>query len=262
MGERNMPVRVIGVVAGVFVLLAAIQIWLHQAEQSEPGDNQPSFSPTEIEGKGQKINIGGGEGSPTGASPELDRLTREKIRRLRNGSVSERRRAALQLTFNPHPAAEEALLDGLDDPERQVAEQCSQALLEVWRSSDSAVAGLLLERALEAYETGRWDAALRQLNDTSRLDPDISEVYRLKARIWIRRGKPDKALKNAQKAISLQEKHFRAHYLAARSYAEKGQVEKGKEQLKEALAIYPAFEEAMKLKEKLDSGAVTAANGD
>lgn len=261
MADREITARVIALVSVGFVLLVAIQIWLHQTDQPEQTGNQPTFSPTEIKGKEQNLRIGGEDEDRARAVANVDELTREKIQNLREGSVPERRSAALQLTFDPHPAAERALLEGLDDPDRHVAEQCAQALLEVWRSSDSAVASRLLDRALEAYESGRWDAALRHLKDTRRLDPEISEVYRLKARIWMRRDQPDRALKNAKKALSLEKRHFRARYLVARCYARQGEKEKGLQQLEKALEIYPYFEEARNFKKELSSGGSETAQG-
>ena len=253
MGEREISGRVIGLVIGGFVLLVGIQVWLHQAEQAEATRNGPTFSPTEIKETGEEIDIGGDERT-SAESPRVDEATRRKIRKLRNGDVSERRSAALQLSFRPHPAAEQVLLDGLEDPDREVAEQCSQGLLKLWRTSDSAVAGKLMERALKAYERGRWDAALRHLNNAGKLDPDISEVYRLKGRIWFRRNSPDKALENAKKAISLQPNHFQARFLMARCYMKQDREDEALRQLQEALEIYPYFTEATQLKESLTSG--------
>ncbi len=259
MSDSEISGRLIGLVAVGFVLLVGLQIWLHQADQAEPRQDEPMFSPTKIEETGQEIDIGGEGDSSSGPPSSVDDLTRRKIRKLRNGDVSDRRSAALRLTFRPHPAAEGALLDGLQDPDRQVAEQCSQALLKLWRISGSAVANQRLELAFGAYERGRWDAALRHLHDICKLDPDISEVYRLKAKIWLRRNKPEKALKNATKAISLQENHFRARFLMARSYLQQGKEEEARRELNRVLSIYPYFEEAAQLQKKLNSEGQNSA---
>jgi len=253
MSETEISGRLIGLVAVGFVLLVGLQVWLHQADQGESGQDGPTFSATEIEETGQKIDIGGSDDATPGRSWDVGELTRRKIRDLRSGDVSERRDAALRLTFRPHPAAEPALLAGLKDPDRQVAEQCSQALLKLWRTSDSAVASQRLDRAFDTYERGRWDASLRYLDDIHKLAPDISEAYRLKAKIWLRRNKPAKALKNAKKAVSLQENHFRARFLMARSYLKQGKKEEARRELNRVLSTYPYFEEAAQRKKELNA---------
>ena len=250
MADKKISARVIGVIAGGFVLLVAVQLWLHQAEQAGNSPDQPTFSPAEVEGVDQQIALGDEQDRRPGR-PTADELTRRKIKKLRNGTVSERRSAAVRLTFHPHPAAEEALLAGLKDRDRHVREQCAQALLKVWRISDSRAAEKLLSRALNAYERGRWDAALTHLNDCSRMDPDIPEVYRLRARIWLRRNRPQKALADAKRALSLEQNHFRAHYLAARALLKQGKKQKARQKIERALAIYSSFDEARSLRKKL-----------
>lgn len=60
---------------------------------------------------------------------------------------------------------------------------------------------------------------------------------------------------DAEKALSLEENHFRAHYLMARVFKKQGKMEKAQRRLERALAIYPSFDEARSLLKKLRSGS-------
>jgi tetratricopeptide (TPR) repeat protein len=79
-----------------------------------------------------------------------------------------------------------------------------------WSQSGSPAMDLLLMRAESAMETGRFELALRFLDDLVRLAPDFAEGWNKRATVYFLLGEYGRSVADIQRTLALEQRHFGA----------------------------------------------------
>lgn len=246
METKSISSKAIGGIVAAFLIFAIVHIWWQSTgkeEQTEEG--QAVVTRSDVEGD-QTLEITGPDTTDedAGRRREVERL----VKVLKDSSDTQKRRsAALRLYYFADNQIEGLLLECITDEDRIVAQRCEKSLSKIWQSSTSPSASRFLEQALSAMHVGNYDKALSRLGLCEKLDPDIPDMYRLKALILLELDKRQEAQKAAQQAIKLKPMNFHAHYQLALCHVEGGSPEKAIPHLEKALRLYPWFDEAKKL---------------
>ncbi len=256
--RTSIPGKALLTVIGAFLALAVLFVWMHASEDRQRAEEEGiAVGPAEIDGAEQQSRLTVGrslssEDFERGRKLEVQRM----VDKLRRGSLSERKRAALRLQSVANETAEPALLTALGDPQEDpvVAARCARALIEMWRRTPSRFAGRVFAQALADYDAADYEAALEAFNMCEReLRAAIPEMYRLRAEIHLAQGRVDEAIGDCLTALCLKEQNFMAHYVQARCYLAKRRGKEALEEANSALRIYPNFEQAVQLKLEIES---------
>jgi len=262
-------------IAVVFLALVAVHLrWGGEDGAAEqPEEPRPSLSQVQIDSGGQAVEIDLRD-LPTRS--DIERLMEGYAYVLRTGDQDERRTTAIQLAYIANEPREyekilqvskpvlervrQALLAGLNDPDARVDANCREALVGLWRVSDSAPALERFASGLTAYTAGDYDAALEQFQAAEKLQsappPDL---HRMMAQVYLAQSRPDQAIAQCRLALQAEPKHFLALHVLAEAQAQSDHPEKARAALERALAIYKRFPEALKLREQIAAGPQTAA---
>jgi len=254
MASRAITGRAVAFLVVAFLLLVAVHLLWQDAEEGPSEEKSPSLRVTTVKIEGQEAEglLGGEDSSARDARRALERRELERqLRRLKSGDIAERRDAAFRLVFIADRSCTVALLAGLKDADAKVADRCAKALTRLWRTSRSPAAQRLFKSGLAAYQAGRADEALQMFTRAAELDDSICELYRLRAEIWLDKSRPDQALDDCKRAILVEKNNFHARYLAALCYLEMGDHDKAMQSITESLVIYPHFEQARALQERI-----------
>ena len=253
--ERHMGLTVTLVVTAFLVLIALLLWWQRSEAESAPA-LEVRMAPTQIEGEQGRLQIGD---SKPGSEDERERVRREELRRAldvlsREADSAARRSAALRLRYLADRSAEPVLVRLLNDSDEVVAQRCADALVELWQQSASPRVNQFLRQALAAYEATDYQMALDLLNACVELDPNVPDLYRLRAEVQLELSRPREALQDCQRALGLKPSHFLAHYVQARCHMKLGDGQAALASVHAALRIYDSFPKAKLLKEEILSG--------
>jgi tetratricopeptide (TPR) repeat protein len=253
METKSISSKVIGGIAVAFLIFAIVQIWWQSTEKEEQiEEGQAVVARSDVEGE-RTLEITGSDAT------DEDAARRREVERLvkvleDSADIQKRRSAALRLYYFADAQIEDVLLECIADEDRTVAQRCEKSLSKIWQSSTSPSASRFLEQALSAMHIGNYDKALSRLELCEKLDPDIPDLYRLKALIQRNLGKIQEARKAAQEAIRLKPMNFHAHYQLALCHVESGSPDEAIPHLEKALRLYPWFDEAKKLLDDIKNG--------
>jgi tetratricopeptide (TPR) repeat protein len=122
------------------------------------------------------------------------------------------------------------------DEESQVIEQ---SIWKLWFASDSPTADVLIAQAVKAMEARETDAALTILDNLIAVHPDFMEAWNRRATLYFMLGKYDESLKDVDKVLDLEPRHFGA--LAGRGMIlrEKGDFAGARRAFQDALEVNP-----------------------
>ena len=234
----------------VFLALAALILWWLRVEEDGERAGEIVMGSAEIEGEPTDLQLEAGRG-PVAA--DRARSRREEMQRLcrvllAGADLSQRRSAALRLQYLADDSAEEALRKGLLDEDGLVSRRCAKALESLWQQSDSASVNRLFQQGLAACEAGRYDEALERFEMCVQLDPDIADLYRLRAEILLETGRPEEAVRACREALRREQHHFLAHYVLARCHMDLRDGDAALDSVNRALEIYPDYPAALQLK--------------
>ncbi len=124
-----------------------------------------------------------------------------------------------QLDSRPQSPADEAVLRRarLDALFARLARNDSTGWLSVqneiwaqWSQSDSPAMDLLLRRAESAMESGRFELALRFLDDLVRLAPDFAEGWNKRATVYFLLEEYGHSVADIEHTLALEPRHFGA----------------------------------------------------
>ena len=79
-----------------------------------------------------------------------------------------------------------------------------------WSQSGSPAMDLLLRRAESAMENGRFELALRFLDDLVRLAPDFAEGWHKRATVYFLLGEYGRSVADIERTLALEQRHFGA----------------------------------------------------
>ncbi len=153
------------------------------------------------------------------------------------------------------------LLDGLharlylakDGPQARII---ARTIRELWLKAGTDTAVLLISQADKALKAGHGGVAMRILDLVVRRWPDYAEAWNQRAVARYMLGDAKGALRDLDKVLSLEPRHFEALFTRAAILQELGRQDAAMEAYRAALLIYPGMipaREALKALElKLD----------
>ena len=267
MPSEEVPARAIIFIVLVFLVLVLVQVrWgFREGDRTEPDEQGPRLSHIQIAEDDQVVDL-----APESllTRRELAELMEGRIRSLAGRKTNERRVAAIQLAYMTNDPrehekllrlgeellerAEDALLKGLQDTDEAVAKSCREALVGLWRISDSTAAGEHFRQGLAAVEARQWDLALQTFESIEGLAGSVPpDLYRMKAEVYLAKSLPEQALAECLHALQAEPRHFMAFYVLARAYAQNAEYDDANRALNKALSIYTDFPEALRLRARI-----------
>ncbi|MFW6456725.1 MAG: tetratricopeptide repeat protein [Planctomycetota bacterium] len=252
MDTERIPGKAITVAVVLVVLLAGVHLWWEEEEREENGaGGDMVIEETQLGVDGQQLRFETPDKSDNKARSEEAQQLLQIL--ASDAPIQKRRSAALRLQYLADRTAEKPLLKSLKSEDEVIARRCSETLLELWQRSESPSVNRLMKQGMAAFEDGKYQEAMRRYDMCRELDPEVSDLYRLRAEILLFWGKTDEALHSVQKALDIQPKNFMAHYVCAQAHLSQQEGDKALSQVKQALDIYPGFEMAQDLKDKIIS---------
>ncbi len=136
--------------------------------------------------------------------------------------------------------------------EAQIAER---AIWQLWMSSDSPTAELLLKQAAEAMNKADFEAALAILDRLVAVHPDFTEAWNKRATLYFMMGRFEDSLADIDKVLDLEPRHFGALSGRGMIYRKEGKFSDALAAFHDALAVNPnmgTVKDAVKELEKLE----------
>ncbi len=264
MSAEPLHPRVLLLMGAVFLALVVMHLWVGDEGNNRTGAvGVPQLTGMSITEENDQVDI-----RPQESTSALEELTTSRTYLLLNGEANEKRVTAIQLaemTADPPQAMRlvtlsaetreglrEACLRGLNDPDVVVSSNCRDALLGMWRLSNSVAVVEQFMRGLQAYEQGRLDAAMESFERAERLQGFVPpDLYRMKAQVYLARAMHEEALVQCKRALEIEPSHFRALLVAAQAEAQLGDDEQALALLEVALRVYGSFLEARQLRQDI-----------
>tara|TARA_B100000686_G_C16681469_1_gene912205 strand:+ start:465 stop:1022 length:558 start_codon:yes stop_codon:yes gene_type:complete len=81
---------------------------------------------------------------------------------------------------------------------------------EIWTQSDSDTVDLLMEKGLGALQQRNFDIALTMFNSIVEIKPDFAEGWNKRATLYYLMGRHEESLKDIDRVIQLEPRHFGA----------------------------------------------------
>lgn len=119
-----------------------------------------------------------------------------------------------------------------------------ETIEQIWRTSESDTANLLMSRATRLIEESDPELALKILDATIDLDPEVAEAYYLRARMAFEQRDWSGALLDLKRVIERDPKHYRALNDLGIALFELGQRKEALDAFRKAVAVNPFLEQA------------------
>jgi tetratricopeptide (TPR) repeat protein len=150
----------------------------------------------------------------------------------------------------------DALFEELRTGEAGDAEAVAAEIDTIWTDSQSDTVDLLVARALESLDAGRYDLAEALLDHAVGLSPNFAQAHALRGAARSARGEQAGAIEDFSRAIELEPRHFEARIALAEIMLAGGDEAGAYAMLQKALEWNPheehARERARALRQKLD----------
>jgi len=261
--------KVVLLIAGAFLLLVAFQVWLGAEKPADVDEVGPQLARIELSEPGEELKL-----TREMTAAELEELTKSRIYLLENGEINERRATAIQIALTVADPLEsdrylrmpdnlkgrlrKALFDGLNAQDPVVSSKCREALLGIWRTSDSVAATERFQEGLAAWDAGTLEDALEIFQSVERLRGSVPpDLYRMKAEVYLAQSRLEEALEECRRALEVEPRNFEALRVVARIRARAGDHERAMTALDTALQIYNRFPAAKQLRQELMSRRAT-----
>lgn len=112
---------------------------------------------------------------------------------------------------NERKAAIDQLLGALKTaPSEQAASMVEDQLQQAWLQSGSAAVTLLMSRGLRLGQSGQDDDAAESFSDAITLQPDVAEAWRQRAIVRYHAGDVTGAVRDLQETVRLEPRNFLA----------------------------------------------------
>ncbi len=115
-----------------------------------------------------------------------------------------------------------------------------QARIDARRRMDSVNAELTYDQAEQAFKTGQFDVALKNINKCVEVMPDRPKYHLLQGRIHLETHRLEKAIESFQSALEHQSDFADAHYFSGIVYQRWSDDEKAYEQYRAAYELEPS----------------------
>jgi tetratricopeptide (TPR) repeat protein len=165
----------------------------------------------------------------------------EALERLRNGSVTEKRGAAIALASIGDGGAAPALVEALASDDPVLVGLAERALWDIWCRSGIPEVDALLREGIAAIERKNYDSAIALFSAAIRLGPDFPEGYNKRATAYYLAGKPRMAISDCEATLRLNPRHFGAASGQGLCHMALGEFEKAEACFRRAMAIHPGL---------------------
>ena len=125
-----------------------------------------------------------------------------------------------------------------------MAEPIMQAIEELWTVSGSDTVDLLMSRATQFANESEIDLSLSILDAVVDIAPREAEVWYLRSKVNLLKGKPERALADLRRALSLDPKHYLAINDLGLVLERLGAKKEALEAYRRALAVNPFLDDA------------------
>ena len=133
------------------------------------------------------------------------------------------------------------------------AQRTEQSIWSLWMTSDSPTADALLAQAMKASAANETAAALSILDRVITVHPDYAEAWNKRATIYFLIGRYNDSLKDIDKVLELEPRHFGA--LAGRGMIKRqqGDLAAARAAFEEALSYNPHMDGVKRALEEIES---------
>jgi tetratricopeptide (TPR) repeat protein len=129
-------------------------------------------------------------------------------------------------------------------PNAESAEPIMKTIEELWTISGSDTVDLLMSRAAQFANAAEIDLSLAILDAVVDIAPNEAEAWYLRAKVNVLQGKPERALSDLRRALSIDAKHYRAITDLGLVLEQLGAKKEALEAYRRALAVNPYLEDA------------------
>jgi tetratricopeptide (TPR) repeat protein len=137
-------------------------------------------------------------------------------------------------------------------PDIGAARALMKTIEQVWRTSESDTANLLMSRAERLIKENDPELALKILDATVDVVPDVAEAYYMRARMAFEQRDYKRAVPDLKRAIELDPKHYKALNDLGIAQFELGERKEALANFRKAVAVNPFLEQAMREVELLE----------
>lgn len=132
------------------------------------------------------------------------------------------------------------------------AQELMRTIEQLWRASESDTANLLMSRAHRLIRENDPELALKILDATIDVAPDVAEPYYMRARMKFEQRDWGGALPDLKLAVERDPKHYKALNDLGIAQFELGQRKEALESFRKAVAVNPFMEQAKREVELLE----------
>jgi len=160
--------------------------------------------------------------------------------------------SGLILISNPDFGPSDKMFDDLlAAPNEEEAKDQAHDIWSAWMESGSDAADLVMERAVNAQAAGRLELARALYDRVIAIQPDYAEAWHRRASLFLETQAIDEALRDLNETIRLEPRHFGAWVVLGGVLEALGAKQEAIEAYEEALKIYPEMPTATSAIERL-----------
>lgn len=146
----------------------------------------------------------------------------------------------------------DALLKQLEAAtDEKAASVIEEAVWQLWLHSGSDTVDLLMSRVIAAMKADDYSLALELLNHIVKLKPDYAEGWNKRATVFFYLRDYASSLRDVERTLSLEPRHFGALAGLGLIFQELGQREQALKAFRRALAVHPYLSAVRKAEKKL-----------
>lgn len=140
------------------------------------------------------------------------------------------------------------------------AQQLEREIWRTWLESGDEAVDAELKAGIESMQNGRLDEAIERFSEVIDMSPEFAEGWNKRATAYYLNGELAKSMRDIQKTLSLEPRHFGAISGMGLIFLQRGDERAALDAFEEVLKIYPAAPGASKhaerLREKLEGQGI------
>jgi len=140
------------------------------------------------------------------------------------------------------------------------AQQLESEIWRTWLESGDSEVNAVMRQGIEAMSDRELDTAIDQFSEAIDMAPDFAEAWNKRATAHYLNGEPVQSMRDIQKTLSLEPRHFGAISGMGLIFLQRGDERSALEAFERVLDIYPlapgAGRRAEQLREKLEGHGV------
>lgn len=133
------------------------------------------------------------------------------------------------------------------------AQRTEQSIWNLWMTSDSPTADVLLAQAMKASAAKETGVALAILDNVIEIHPDYAEAWNKRATVYFLIGRYNDSLKDIEKVLELEPRHFGALSGLGMIKRQQGNLAAARAAFSEALSFNPHLDAVKRALEEIES---------